>query len=259
MAKAPAFQFYVADFDQDTRCLSLEACGAWIRCLIYMWRSETRGEITHTLTEFARLFSCSITKAEKVISELIEKGICDYFLDGERNANVTRVTLRSKKVTLRNRRMYREAQASLNHANRQDRYRQRRALEKETAKSDAEVTHPSSPSPSGNINHANNFISHSDKRREKGEAIPKDFSLTEEMREYAQRKAPHVDIETATEKFINHALTHDRRCVNWDRAWMNWILKAEEVSPNGKSTARETASKRNADTRIETERLLRGK
>lgn len=96
MAKAPADQFYYADFLRDTNELSLAATGAWIKCLCKMWFSVTRGQISMPMPGYARMFGSSVDQAKAVIDELITFGICDA--DTDCNAN----------VTLTNRRMHRE-------------------------------------------------------------------------------------------------------------------------------------------------------
>lgn len=143
MGKAPAFQFYVGDYLQDTRCLSLEARGAWMDLLCTMWRSETRGEISLPLVGYSRLFGCSEEKTEAILTELLEFGVCD--------SNVTRnadVTLRHKKVTLICRRMKREATGRELAANRQLRFRERKRNADGNGESNAGVTPPSSSSSS---------------------------------------------------------------------------------------------------------------
>jgi uncharacterized protein YdaU (DUF1376 family) len=140
MAKAPAFQFYVADYMQDTRMVSLAARGAWMDLLCTMWRSQNRGQVTSTIIGYARLFGCTVEQAQSVIDELIESGVCNS------------VTERDGKVTLKNRRMSREAKGRENANIRQQKYRERHGDAGNNgtgdAQSNAEVTPPSSSSSS---------------------------------------------------------------------------------------------------------------
>lgn len=49
--------------------------------------------------------------------------------------------------------------------------------------------------------------------------------------EYAygeQRGLSRVDVITEADRFTNNAREKDRRCVNWDAAFRNWLLKAVE-------------------------------
>lgn len=137
-AKAPAFQFYVADYMQDTRMVSLAARGAWMDLLCAMWRSPTRGRITSSMVGYARLFGCTVEQAKAVVDEIIESQICD-------------VTFGDGKVTLTNRRMHREGKEREQANLRQKKYRekgQRDSDEIMLARGDAKVTPPSSSSTS---------------------------------------------------------------------------------------------------------------
>jgi hypothetical protein len=96
MGKAPAFQFYPADWVQDTAYLSLEARGAWIDILCALWRSTTKGTLTLNLTSWARVIRTSNEQASSAINELIITKICDG------------VTFGNGDVTLSCRRMIRE-------------------------------------------------------------------------------------------------------------------------------------------------------
>lgn len=61
-------------------------------------------------------------------------------------------------------------------------------------------------------------------RRKPSRPIPEDWYPLDRHREKARAKNLSVDLQA--EAFTNHALANDRRCVNWDRAFDNWILKA---------------------------------
>ena len=111
MGKNPAFQFYVGDWIQDTRLLSLAAKGAWIDILCLMWRSPTRGKLSMDMTSWARSIGASVDQTEAVIGELVEKCVSDSVID------------RDKTVTLICRRMYRDYKSKVNHAVSQQKYR----------------------------------------------------------------------------------------------------------------------------------------
>lgn len=61
-------------------------------------------------------------------------------------------------------------------------------------------------------------------RRKPSHPIPEDWRPLDRHREKAREKNLNLDLQA--EAFTNHALANDRRCVNWDRAFDNWILKA---------------------------------
>lgn len=133
--KAPAFQFYVADYMQDTRMISLAARGAWMDLLCTMWRSPTRGQVTSTIIGYARLFGCTVEQAKAVIDELSDAQVCNSVTDAD------------GKVTLSNRRMMREAKERENANFRQKKYAEKRRRGNDAASdahNDAGMTAPSS-------------------------------------------------------------------------------------------------------------------
>lgn len=62
--------------------------------------------------------------------------------------------------------------------------------------------------------------------------IPEPFVVTDDMRSWAAENAPGVDVDRATAKFINHALSNDRRQRDWIAAWRNWMLTERPSSSN---------------------------
>jgi hypothetical protein len=68
-------------------------------------------------------------------------------------------------------------------------------------------------------------------RQRRGTRIPDDFKVTPEMVAWAKKRCPHVDGRLETEKFVNHWTAkagRDAVKVDWSRAWMNWLLTAEQ-------------------------------
>ena len=143
MPKAPAFQFYVKDWLSDSQLVmaSKASKGIWVDCLCYMWGAPIRGKLTGTPDQLARLLSCSHTEIELFLNEIHDLG----FADIENDASVTfplLVTECHKKITLCNRRMYREYIDKENNRLRQERHRNKQ-------KGNKKITPPSpSPSPS---------------------------------------------------------------------------------------------------------------
>jgi uncharacterized protein YdaU (DUF1376 family) len=195
MNKAPAFQFYVADYMRDTRCLSLAAKGAWTDCLCAMWFSSTRGEITYPLIGYARLFGCTVEQAEAVINELVEMQTCN------------RVTHGDGKVTLTNRRMQREAKEREQANNRQNKYRDRRKQNSNGAsdgKSDAAVTLYSSSSSSTTISSNEENSGSSGGKPPAAANSPPVVPVKETLADYLLRKQlefPHFDVQEIYDDF----------------------------------------------------------
>ena len=68
--------------------------------------------------------------------------------------------------------------------------------------------------------------------RRKGTRLPDRFLLTTEMREYAARKRPGVDVVLETEKFCNYfrsAAGAKGVKLDWGLTWKNWILNAYDT------------------------------
>lgn len=61
--------------------------------------------------------------------------------------------------------------------------------------------------------------------------IPEDFAITPDMREWAKRRVPEVDIDLETEIFVNHFLDKRVKRPGWRRSWENWMLRAKSWNP----------------------------
>ncbi len=127
MGKQPAFQFYIGDWLKDTRGLSLEAKGAWIDLLAFMWHTEKRGTLSMKWENYSRHLGTDIEQTKRVISELIDLNVCDCCLnsDGQKITDSKHVTNCNKNVTLINRRMVREDNEKENNRLRVARHREK--------------------------------------------------------------------------------------------------------------------------------------
>ena len=143
MGKAPAFQFYVADWISDTRHVSVTARGAWMDILCTMWRSPEQGVLSMPLSGFSRLLGTTSEETVAILNELLQMGVCDR--DVTRDASVTlgytditptSVTVDDVRITLISRRMSRDAKSRKLAKDRQLRYRSK----KRDAKDDAPKT-----------------------------------------------------------------------------------------------------------------------
>lgn len=74
--------------------------------------------------------------------------------------------------------------------------------------------------------------------------IPEDFSITSDMKDWFSKKGYTFDIDTVTEKFINHAQSNGRKQKDWKASWRIWMLdeKAPTTYNNRKSTKPENFS-----------------
>jgi hypothetical protein len=58
--------------------------------------------------------------------------------------------------------------------------------------------------------------------------ISDDFAVTLDKRKWALDNIITIDIELETKKFIAYYQANDKPMKNWDAAWRNWILKAQD-------------------------------
>ena len=93
--KNPAFLFYPSDWQRDLEEHPLEIEGAWIRICCKLWWSETRGEMTKPLEQWARILRENRKKTEKILNYLSKNGVASItFLD---NQNITIISRRMVK------------------------------------------------------------------------------------------------------------------------------------------------------------------
>lgn len=64
----------------------------------------------------------------------------------------------------------------------------------------------------------------------KATRLPKDFTVTVEMREWAVQKFPTVPVDKSTESFVDYwqAKSRDNTKLDWVATWRNWIRRDHE-------------------------------
>lgn len=87
------------------------------------------------------------------------------------------------------------------------------------------------------------------KPRKRGTRIPEPFLVTAEMRQWATTRTPNVDVNTSTERFVNHwrAATRNATKLDWLATWHNWLLSDQEKAGT-RNAPRQTAAQRNLST-----------
>ena len=81
------------------------------------------------------------------------------------------------------------------------------------------------------------------RRKKPSTPLPEGFFPSEASVEKIKSEFPGVSSETLTiqhRKFCDHALQNDRRCVEWDSAWRNWMRGAGERGTLGGGTRKRT-------------------
>lgn len=74
-------RFSPKDWTSDTRHLTLPAKGAWIDILCALWGSATRGALTLTVSEWARVMGCTKDEAVSVINELVMQKVMEVYAE----------------------------------------------------------------------------------------------------------------------------------------------------------------------------------
>ena len=95
MGKNPAFQFYPNDWSRDLEEHPLEIEGAWIRLCCKLWWSDTRGKMTRTMTQWARILRESESDTDRILDYLEKQKIGDINRNG--NGDVTVMSRRMLK------------------------------------------------------------------------------------------------------------------------------------------------------------------
>lgn len=71
--------------------------------------------------------------------------------------------------------------------------------------------------------------------------MPADWRTTPEHLELAKKRG--VDLEHEAQAFRLHAEAHDRRCVRWNAAFSQWLLRARPQPGAGTKTYKAPAPK----------------
>lgn len=91
----------------------------------------------------------------------------------------------------------------------------------------ARVCLPPTPAPTSSPTSAPDASRRNDGRKRPARAIPDDWKPTAKHQQYATEES--LDLSSEAFRFRNHAHTHDRRVVNWNAAFTNWLAKATPV------------------------------
>jgi hypothetical protein len=118
---------------------SLEIEGAWIRICCKLWWSESKGKLSKTLKQWSRILRVDEVDAKRILDVIKVENIGD-------------VTERNKKITVENRRMYRDFKEKEANRLRQEKYRQKH-------ESNGDITSYSSSSTSSSFSRDNQEIS----------------------------------------------------------------------------------------------------
>lgn len=206
MGRAPAFQFYPADWlsDPQLRLASPSTKGIWIDLLCYMWKSNERGKLNGTVDQLCRMTGSNCTEMAMFINEANFLKFAD-------------VTICNDDVTVCNRRMMREEKERESTRSRVKRFRN--ADEKRLG--NEEVTPPSSSSSSSSCTKVHYSAN--------DEGF---IGITKNDLELWSKAYPAINLQTEISKAAAWVRANPKnKKSNWERFLVNWFVRAQDKAP----------------------------
>lgn len=93
------------------------------------------------------------------------------------------------------------------------------------------IVQPPSPSPCSSNEEQPPCSPPSGDAKNRGTRLPAEFTVTPELRAYAAKKAPGVDVDAETEHFVDYwsaKAGQGARKVDWQATWRTWMRRAQE-------------------------------
>ena len=221
--KLPFMKWYCGDWKKDP-CVSMcspATRGIWFDLLNAMHELDQSGIITGTLDSLARAGRCSLAELETALEELASTDVANVTRSVTRDGNVT---AKCEIVTLKNRRMVREAHARKSHNERQSRYRARQNGH-EIPQSDGEVTPyihvhvQKSGSSNSNFRDKNNSVGEREVRAKaaRSRLLPDEEFLAQLQANDAYKR---LNVRLCFEKMLNWCVMNGKpatrkRLINW--------------------------------------------
>jgi len=232
--KAPAFQFYVADWlsDERLRACSVSTRGIWIDVLCFMWKSQDH-KLSVTPEGLARMAGATIAEVDCFINENLDHGFCDLEIDYCPGGSVGIEDMQRLHIVSRRFREEEEQRAKWREdwhkrQNKNDKNGDSKKTPKNLhSNSDVSSTSTSTSDleknlPSGGKKEAGS------KKKKRRKQIPEPFIVTNRMREwFAEKGFVFIDLEVETEKFINHWTAKGEVRADWIATWRNWMINGE--------------------------------
>ena len=218
MGKLPSFQFYPGDWlkDPQLRMASLESRAIWFDLICAMWEAPERGVIEGTPAQFCKLVGCSTDEFSLFLTEA--KSL--------RFANVREMSADPQgAIRIECRRVLRDEKQRKDWAKQKANQRGRAESAPKSADCPPSVREVSAQCPpvSSSSSSSSKRESTPEGRKRKPETTwPEGFTLTEDLRAYAQKRG--VDPESEFEKFHLHAIDKSPTHKDWAVAFQRWIL-----------------------------------
>lgn len=212
--KRPAFQFYPADWRKDPAlsACSLSARGLWIELMCIAHEGGTYGVLSingkpMAPAQIARMVGESPSVVAKLLAELEDAGV---FSRDEQGCIYSRRMVKDEHV----RNVRADAGRLGGNPN---------LLKQKDKQTEGQNPTPSSSSSSSSLENEDTAPSAKSPR---GTALPKDWTLPDDWKTWAEKERPDVDVVTVSESFRDFWIAKpgkDGRKADWQATWRNWV------------------------------------
>lgn len=202
--------------------LSAEAGWLWVRAGSYCAHQLTDGLVKAPIVSL-------LGSTSEVANQLVEAGLWDSIDGGYEfhdwlKYQPTRDEVESKREAWKERQRAARAKRQSQEESRSDTQRDSR-VESSTGMSPSPV--PSCPVPSPSSTKKGGSA-------KRGTRIPEPFMLTSDMKQWAVKEVPRVDIEASTRRFVDYWRAESgakATKIDWVATWRNWLRRDAENTP----------------------------
>lgn len=250
--KAPSFPFYARDWLTDTELSECSPAtrGIWMDLLSNMWLSPERGMLRDkTLTGLARMCRCTEHQMSEALQELSV-------------TKTSRVTERDNKMTVVNRRMWREEENRKSHADRQERYRAKQTASKSGAPVSRKNSAPASAFASASASAKKTTPTDSADFLSFWEAYPRKVGKGAARRAWKNATLPEVGVLVAAIELQQNSLQWRRdngQYIPHPSTWLNqerWLDEPATVQAQIGPTVEERLAVRRAESQRRRQKAL---
>lgn len=219
MNRAPAFQFYPADWlDFKVQRMSFAAQGAYMKVLCFMWKdSQDQCSIVDNDEMISKALGTSVETWQRLRAE-IQNEIAPVFLI--ENGKIISKRLREEAKKQRKHRILRSKAGKI-------------SAQQKLNKRSTHVEHKGN-SPSSSSTPSSSSSSLQKKKRLK-HRLPENFAVSDSVREWARAEGlPDPGLEL--NHFRDHHTAHGSLFADWDAALRNWLRRSRNFGgkTNGK-------------------------
>lgn len=227
MAALPYMQLYVADYLADTMHLTTEEHGAYLLLIFNYWQTGRAIPVSR-LARIARLSDERWTVVERSLNEFFNERSGEWVHDRiERDLEAVHATQTQRSAAGK---ASAEARAARAQARKTKAVNERSTPveiplnENSTIRdtdTDTDIKPPLPPL-------AEKTVPAPEPKAKRKTRLPEPFNLTAEMRNWANERAPAVDLRNETERFVNYWRGNGKTMTDWCATWRNWFLKAQD-------------------------------